>query len=162
MPTAAGAKKTRVEEKQPPSASNPQATRPNQPSLATPRDQVLRLQKTIGNRAVARLIESGALDGPGERTPSHLAQRANRSSAEVQRQGQTGRSSGRQRQLTDSEIQTAIRFNSRLYQGKSIQIIGHSMWMPGASSFTRRLILQIAKAQARWHIRVDGQVGPGG
>lgn len=64
MSTAAGAKKTRVEEKQSPSpsASNPQTTRPNQPSLATPHDQLLRLQKTIGNQAVQRMIAAGALD----------------------------------------------------------------------------------------------------
>ncbi len=163
MPKAAGAKKSQVKKKQTPSPASAQNARPAQPSQETPRDQLVQLQKTLGNRAVGRLLESGALQppppagGPVSPVPSLLKQSAGSPSAGVQRQ----RPASRARQLSEADIQTAVRFNSRLYQGKSIRILGDSLYVLGASSFTKDLILKIAQAQARWHIRVDGQVGPG-
>lgn len=120
-------------------AKHPRAAAPGAaPSVRV--HPILKLQRTIGNRAVQRLLtppriqREWALEPPAEVTE--------------------------QEPLTDEQVARAIRYNNASYDADSINLIQDLVGTAQTGTFNEETVRAVADVQARYALQADGKVGP--
>jgi hypothetical protein len=99
------------------------------------------LQRTVGNRAVNRLLAR----------------------LWVQRQdpaeGPPGEAPAAPPRLTDAQINQAIFYNRNRYDADNTRLIQNTLGVPATSTWDRESVLQVAQLQDNNHLQIDGMVG---